>query len=389
MTCSRALRITPLFGGACRVLPGPRGRAQAFGGGGPGRRPRHLPAVSLPQHPTGRCGPPRARPRPRRAALAADGGCGFASASPPRQRVRVGPRPPVDIGTSTRANRRNRRAATVRLGLQGCPPRGVRPRRWRCGCRARTARRSRRWGRVCESTTTATGRPRGRPPPWRRTGRRRSARRPRRAGCPLTPRLRREHATANGSGLAPSATSTVGDTVERCRAADPRPTVFAAPARPGDHGCRGNRETVWWRTHDCHGRGPCPPTRRPAHRRSAVLAGTTSAPAGGTTGRDVDRPDRSPKSPSSGTTPHRLLWPWPPCHGSRTVRPQSVREAWSTGAEVAGAPWQTRRPPPPREPGPDAAQVGQNPRLLDPGPTPLPPESKGNGLRLAGEPSLG
>ena len=25
-------------------------------------------------------------------------------------------------------------------GLQGCPPRGVRPRRWRCGCRARTAR---------------------------------------------------------------------------------------------------------------------------------------------------------------------------------------------------------------------------------------------------------
>ena len=26
--------------------------------------------------------------------------------------------------------------------------------------------------------------------------------------------------------------------------------------------------------------------------------------------------------------------------------PQPVREAWSTGAEVAGAPWQTRRPPP-------------------------------------------
>ena len=30
-----------------------------------------------------------------------------------------------------------------------------------------------------------------------------------------------------------------------------------------------------------------------------------------------------------------------------------------------------------------------NPRLLDPGPTPLPPESKGNGLRLAGEPLVG
>ena len=85
-------------------------------------------------------------------------------------------------------------------GLQGCPLRGVRPRRWRCGCRARTARRSRRRWRVCESTTPATGRPRGRPPPWRRTGRRRSTRRPRRAGCSLTSRLRREHATANGSG---------------------------------------------------------------------------------------------------------------------------------------------------------------------------------------------
>ena len=34
--------------------------------------------------------------------------------------------------------------------------------------------------------------------------------------------------------------------------------------------------------------------------------------------------------------------------GFRTVRPQPVREAWSTGADVAGAPWQTRRPPPRR-----------------------------------------
>ena len=34
-----------------------------------------------------------------------------------------------------------------------------------------------------------------------------------------------------------------------------------------------------------------------------------------------------------------------PAGGRRTVRPQPVREAWSTGAEVAGAPWQTHRPP--------------------------------------------
>ena len=36
-----------------------------------------------------------------------------------------------------------------------------------------------------------------------------------------------------------------------------------------------------------------------------------------------------------------------PNHRGRcTVRPQLAREAWSTGAEVAGAPWQTHRPPP-------------------------------------------
>ena len=86
----------------------------------------------------------------------------------------------------------------VRGRTPGLPPAGRPPARWRCGCRARTARRARRRG-GCESTTTgdrsssaasvATGR-----------GRRRSARRPRRAGCPLTPRLRRQHATGNGSG---------------------------------------------------------------------------------------------------------------------------------------------------------------------------------------------
>ena len=47
--------------------------------------------------------------------------------------------------------RRTRRAATdIRGGLQGCPARGFRRRRWRCGCGARTARRSTRRGRVCE-----------------------------------------------------------------------------------------------------------------------------------------------------------------------------------------------------------------------------------------------
>ena len=203
MTCSRALRITPRFGGACRVLPGPRGRAQAFGG----RRtwpPSSSPASSVAAAASNRTLRAAASPaetascRSRRrwwlrvcagVTAAPAGACGTEA---PRRHRDVHPREPPESSGSYRASGG---------GLQGCPPRGVPP-RWRCGCRARTARRSRRWGRVCESTTTATGRPRGRPPPWRRTGRRRSARRPRRAGCPLTPRLRREHATANGSGLA-------------------------------------------------------------------------------------------------------------------------------------------------------------------------------------------
>ena len=42
-----------------------------------------------------------------------------------------------------------------------------------------------------------------------------------------------------------------------------------------------------------------------------------------------------------------------------------------------------------RPPAAAVPAVDVIPRLLDPGPTPLPPESKGNGLRLAGEPSLG
>ena len=61
-------------------------------------------------------------------------------------------------------------------------------------------------------------------------------------------------------------------------------------------------------------------------------------------------PARSPRPPSSGYRFRAAAsGPWPPSHGGRTVRPPSrCGEAWSTGAEVAGAPSQTRRPPPRR-----------------------------------------
>ena len=60
---------------------------------------------------------------------------------------------------------------------------------------------------------------------------------------------------------------------------------------------------------------------------------------------------------------------------------------WS-GAPPQAATRGFRTVRPPREPGRDAAQVDRIP-VIGPRATPLPPESKGNGLRLAGEPSLG
>ena len=62
-----------------------------------------------------------------------------------RQPLGPGDPPPAAAGP---ARCRNRRGSCRTSGgrLQGCPLRGVRPRRWRCGCRARTALRSRRRG---------------------------------------------------------------------------------------------------------------------------------------------------------------------------------------------------------------------------------------------------
>ena len=54
----------------------------------------------------------------------------------------------------------------------------------------------------------------------------------------------------------------------------------------------------------------------------------------------------APSGPSLAEDLGRSPMSWPERRGRRTVRPKPVREAWSTGAEVAGAPWQTRRPPP-------------------------------------------
>ena len=82
--------------------------------------------------------------------------------------------------------------------------------------------------------------------------------------------------------------------------------------------------------------GRSPSTTRSAARPRAWPSGSPRRPAASTAGGT--RADVRGDAAASGGR-------GPSCHGSRTVRPPLAREAWSTGEEVAGAPWQTRRPP--------------------------------------------
>ena len=79
----------------------------------------------------------------------------------PTRRRRAGPPPP---------RRRNRRAATALPGAdsRAAPPRGVRPRRRRCGCHARAARRSRSAGFYARRRDPPRGWSTGPSPPTRR-----------------------------------------------------------------------------------------------------------------------------------------------------------------------------------------------------------------------------
>ena len=105
---------------------------------------------------------------------------------------------------------------------------------------------SRAAGAARESTTTERSSSRA-TAPWRRPGRRRSARRPRRAGCPLTPRLRREHATAKwfGAGFprrrgVPNVDG--GDSVPHAPA-----SAAVTPAQTRSHHLRRERHDAVWR----------------------------------------------------------------------------------------------------------------------------------------------
>ena len=106
-----------------------------------------------------------------------------------------------------------------------------------CGCRARTARRPAAPGQggsvnppPRDRSSSRAGRRRG-----DGRGRRRSARRTRRAGRPLTPRLRREHATANGSGQPVSPPPTRLE--PRPRSESVRARAAVARVRGGLQGC--------------------------------------------------------------------------------------------------------------------------------------------------------
>ena len=104
----------------------------------------------------------------------------------------------------------------------------------------------------------------------------------------------------------------------------------------------------WW----THG---LPPQSGPVTADTPLSAMPRSTvPAGGTTGATrcpsqglglqviaarAGREHRRERGRSRGRHRFRAAasGPWPPPHGGRTVRPQPVRKAWSTGAEVAEA----------------------------------------------------
>ena len=160
MTCSRALRITPRFGGGL-----PRASGPARTGAGVRRRrtwpPSSSPASSVAAAASNRTLRAAASPaetascRSRRrwwlrvcagVTAAPAGACGTEA---PRRHRDVHPREPPESSGSYRASGG---------GLQGCPRVASARAAWWCDCRAPTARGSRRrGGRVGESTTTAPG----------------------------------------------------------------------------------------------------------------------------------------------------------------------------------------------------------------------------------------
>ena len=158
--------------------------------------------------------------------------------------------------------------------------------------------------------------------------------------------------------------------------------IFGIDLDPADSGAGG-------RSAGDHRTPPAPPREAASDRRPAGRVPAYGPPGGGATppgrilGPRVRRPaprirvdgvplgsgPRAARPPSrsggriAGAVPGNRETPdlsdparsWPEHRGRRTVRPQPVREAWSTGAEVAGAPWQTRRPPPAGATVPDPA----------------------------------
>ena len=105
------------------------------------------------------------------------------------------------------------------------------------------------------------------------------------------------------------------------------------------------------RTEGCAGRETSPGPRDGGVVDSRTAPQDTARPprTAGQARRPSGATGRSPARPRAAPVPRRRLpRPWPAYRGSRTVRPQPVGEAWSTGAEVAGVPWLSRRPPPPR-----------------------------------------
>ena len=121
-----------------------------------------------------------------------------------------------------------------------------------------------------------------------------------------------------------------------CRVPAGSPTGWRPRARPPPYGPRREpgRRTASCRSRRAAGRRRGRSQGRPSRtQRRPRVARTAARSAAPKSRHPVDR------RAARATRPRRLRRP-PCCDGRRTVRPQPVREAWSTGAEVARAPWE-------------------------------------------------
>ena len=132
-----------------------------------------------------------------------------------------------------------------------------------------------------------------------------------------------------GTTSAPAG-GTTGET--RCPSQTLRLQVVAARASRSPSTTRSAARPRAWPSDSPRRRGPRRRLARPAAPQPPPPAPNVRPPRPGGQAPTFGVTGLAARPGSPRAAPRRpVLRPWPPCHGSRTVRPQPVREAWSTG----------------------------------------------------------